>query len=92
MVTAEVEINNTLGMHLRPAALFCEIAQRYPCRVTIQIREKTVNAKSVLSLLAAGIKKGEVISISCDGQEEEEALHALCELVENGLSKTQDGE
>lgn len=88
MVTAEVEIKNYLGIHLRPAALFCEEAQKYTCRITFQVRNVTANAKSVLSVLAAGVKQHETILLSCDGEGEEEALCALIKLIESGLGDT----
>lgn len=85
MVTAEVEIKNFLGIHLRPAALLCEEAQKYSCKITFQVRNVTANAKSVLSVLAAGVKQHEVIILSCDGEDEQEALLALQTLISNGL-------
>lgn len=85
MVTAEVEIKNFLGIHLRPAALFCEEAQKYSCKITFQVRNVTANAKSVLSVLAAGVKQHEVIVLSCDGEDEQEALLALQNLIASGL-------
>lgn len=91
MVTAEVEIKNYLGIHLRPAALFCEEAQKYNCKITFQVRNVTANAKSVLSVLAAGVKQYEIISLSCDGEDEKEALHALMKLIESGLGDNSMG-
>lgn len=85
MVTAEVEIKNFLGIHLRPAALLCEEAQKYSCKITFQVRNVTANAKSVLSVLAAGVKQHEVILLSCDGEDEQEALLALQNLIASGL-------
>lgn len=86
MVTTEIEIKNFLGIHLRPAALFCEEAQKYSCKITFQVRNVTANAKSVLSVLAAGVKQHEIILLSCDGEDEDEALLALKNLIEGGLS------
>lgn len=85
MVTTEVEIRNFLGIHLRPAALLCEEAQKYSCKITFRVRNVTANAKSVLSVLAAGVKQHERITLSCDGEDEEEALSALKNLIEGGL-------
>lgn len=87
MVSAKIEIKNFLGIHLRPAALFCEEAQKYSSKITFQVRNVTANAKSVLSVLAAGVKQYEVIQLSCDGEDEEEALCALRNLIESGLGE-----
>jgi phosphocarrier protein len=53
--------------------------------ITFTFRENTANAKSVLSVLGACVKCGDEIEFTCDGEDEEEALNRLSELVENGF-------
>lgn len=57
MIRQSVIITNPTGLHLRPAGIFCNVASRYQCRVTFEYDETTANAKSVLSVLGACIKK-----------------------------------
>ena len=45
----------------------------------------TVNVKSILSIVAAGIHQGEEIEICCSGEDEEEALQAAVAAVKSGL-------
>ncbi|MDK2809145.1 MAG: HPr component phosphorylation site, partial [Clostridiales bacterium] len=52
-------------------------------RVEIQSDKKTVNGKSVLSVLGAGIKCGDTITIVCDGAGEETALEKLTLLLKS---------
>ena len=47
----------------------------------------TANAKSVLSVLGACVKSGDEIEIKCDGVDEQEALTAMVDAVENGLGE-----
>lgn len=47
----------------------------------------TANAKSVLSVLGACIKSGDEIMIVCEGNDEDEALKELVQLVEAGLGE-----
>ena len=47
----------------------------------------TANAKSVLSVLGACIKSGDEIMIVCEGNDEDEALKELVQLVEDGLGE-----
>ncbi len=85
MIKQKVKITNPTGLHLRPAGIFCNVASRYKCRVTFEYDNMSANAKSVLSVLGACIKKGDEIIIVCDGEGEEEALRAMIDVVENKL-------
>lgn len=87
MVSGSVTVNNPKGLHLRVAEVFCETALKYPCSVFIQSKNAKLNGKSILGVLGACVKQGDEIQIVCDGKEEEEALQALKELVENGLGE-----
>lgn len=88
MIRQRVTITNPTGLHLRPAGTFCNMASRFKCRVTFEYGENTsANAKSVLSVLGACIKKGDSIDLVCDGEDEEEAMKAMVEAVENGLGE-----
>ena len=46
-----------------------------------------VNAKSVLSVLSACIKNGDVITMICDGSDEAEALEDLRPVIQEGLGE-----
>ena len=87
MVRQRVKIMNPTGLHLRPAGLFCKTAMKYESRVTFEIGNITANAKSVLSILGACIKRGDEIELVCEGDDEEDALKAMVEIVENGLGE-----
>ena len=49
--------------------------------------EKRIIAKSVLNVMAAGIKCGTEINLICDGVDEEEALKAMSAAIESGLGE-----
>ncbi len=51
------------------------------------MREKHIVAKSVLNVMAAGIKCGTEITVACDGPDEEEALKTITEAIESGLGE-----
>jgi phosphocarrier protein len=82
VIEKEVIIRNEVGLHARPAAEFVEVARRFDCDITILCNGNVANAKSMLRVLALGIKKGTVIKLVTDGADEDEALAALCELIE----------
>lgn len=87
MVRQKVTISNPTGLHLRPAGIFCNTANRYDCKVLFEYNHTSANAKSVLSVLGACIKSGDEIELICDGTGEEEALAAMVEAVESGLGE-----
>ena len=85
MVMKTAVIHNEAGLHLKPAARFCEEALKYKSTVTFTFGNTTANAKSVLSVLGACVKKGDEIEIVCNGEDEEEALAGLIKAIEEGL-------
>ena len=88
MVTKKLEIINKTGLHARPASDFALTATQYSSKVTI-CREGglPVNAKSVVRLLTEGIGQGTIVEIAAEGEDEEDALKALCAMVESGFGE-----
>lgn len=87
MVSKSVTIKNPTGLHLRPAGILCKEAMRFKSMITFSFRGNTANAKSVLSVLGACVKCGDEITFNCEGDDEEAALNALVDAVENGLGE-----
>ena len=87
MVRQKVVIKNPTGLHLRPAGILCKEAMQYKSLITFTFRESTANANSVLSVLGACVKCGDEIELTCDGQDEREALDALVKAIESGLGE-----
>ena len=87
MVTQKVTIKNTTGLHLRPAGFFCKTAVQFKSKITFQHKDITANAKSLLSVLGACIKRGDEIELVCDGEDEEEALETMLRIIEGGLGE-----
>ena len=91
MVNEKVIIKNPTGLHLRPAGLFCKTAMEFKSKSTVykktRYEDVTANAKSVLSVLGACIKSGDEIQIICEGDDEEQALAAMVQLVKDGLGE-----
>lgn len=85
MVKQKVTVKNETGLHLRPAGLLCRTAMLYKSHITLAYEDTVANAKSVLSVLGAGVKPGYELEITCEGVDEQEALGAIVELFESGL-------
>ena len=78
MLSYKVTVRNPSGLHLRPAGLLCGEAIKYKSSVSFQYDGGTANAKSVLSVLGACVKSGE---------DEQEAIDALANLIKSGLGE-----
>ncbi len=87
MVYRDITVVNPVGLHARPATFFIQKANRYKSAVWVENRDRRVNAKSLLGVLSLGIIAGTDIRITADGEDEEEALNSLCDLIANGCEE-----
>lgn len=86
MLTKNVTIQNTVGLHARPATYFIQKANCFKSSIWIENSERRANAKSLLGVLSLGIAKGDIITVLADGPDEQEAVDALVDLVLNGFT------
>lgn len=77
------KIKNELGLHARAAAQFVKIASRYQAEILVRKDSNEVNGKSIMGILMLAAPKGSEIQIVADGQDGDEALKSLGELIEN---------
>lgn len=87
MISKKLTIVNPSGLHLRPAGVLSQTAMKFKCNVTLVSGEKTIAVKSVLNVMAAGIKNGAEVNLICDGVDEEDAMTVISEAIETGLGE-----
>ena len=87
MVSKNVTVRNKEGLHMRPAGLVTKEMTKFHSTVHFIYGDKKINAKSVMNLIAGGIKCGSEITIACDGDDEQEALNRAADLIENELQE-----
>ncbi len=85
MVSKKIIIKDETGLHLRPAGMLCKLAVKYNSHITFKARNSEANAKSVLSILGACVKKNDEIELFCEGEDEVEALEAITNALSNGF-------
>ena len=90
MISRDIVITNTSGLHARPATFFIQKANSYKSSIWIEKDERKVNAKSLLGVLSLGIAKGMTVTLIADGYDEEEALAGLAELIDSGIGEQSD--
>ena len=72
MASFEFVVTNPDGLHARPAAELVRLASTPGFQVTVgRPNQPPVTANSILSLLALGIRSGERIVVSIDGENTE---------------------
>jgi phosphocarrier protein len=87
MLSKTLTVVNPSGLHLRPAGVLSQTAMKFKSEIIIECGEKRIVAKSVLNVMAAGIKCGTEINLICDGEDEEEAMKTMSEAIESGLGE-----
>ncbi len=89
MPEAKVTLINPLGLHARAAAKLVKLAVNYESSITISRpnKQKSADARSILSVLELGAKQGTELLVSADGIDANEAILAAAELIESGFGE-----
>ena len=66
MISRNVSIQNSVGLHARPATFFVQKANSYKSSVWVEKEDCRVNAKSLLGVLSLGIVKGTTVTLMAD--------------------------
>lgn len=85
-INASVEIVDAAGMHARPATLLAEMASKHASTdIRLSGNGKTVDAKSMAKILTLGVKLGDTIVVSAQGEEAQDAVDAISAAIAAGL-------
>jgi len=74
-------VKHEVGLHARPASMFVQTAAKFSSDIEVAHGETTVNAKSILGVLTLGAHKDAEILVKAEGEDAEEALQALEQLI-----------
>jgi phosphotransferase system HPr (HPr) family protein len=80
-------VQHEVGLHARPASLFVQEASKFKSDITVTHGNRTVNAKSILTVLTLGVSKGAEITIQSEGEDAVESLAAIEELVNDNFGE-----
>ncbi len=89
MSKVTLEIINKLGLHARAAAKFTGLASKFECEIMVTHGEKTINGKSIMGLLMLAASKGTSITIQAEGDDSEEAITELSDLINNRFNESE---
>lgn len=76
-----VTIVNRLGLHARAAAKLVNLAKTFHCSISASTNGEVVDVKSIMSVMLLAASQGTCITLQADGEDEEQALDELCELI-----------
>ena len=76
-------LQNRVGLHARPAALFVRTAKKYQSEIIVEKGGNRVDAKKILGVLGLGAEKGDTITVFLNGEDAQEAKEKLLTLIED---------
>jgi len=80
-----VTLGSKSGLHARPAAVFVQQAKGFQSQITLSKNDKTVNAKSILSVLTLGAEHGDQVVLKVEGDDAQSAIDNLAPFLEGDL-------
>ncbi len=85
MKTFEYTIKDEIGIHARPAGLLVKEVKKYASEVTLQKGGKKAKATALMSVMGLGVKCGDTVIVTAEGEDEEAAAEKLKEFFEANL-------
>ncbi len=87
MITYTYIVNDSNGIHARPAAMFAQGCSNFNSTVTITYGDSTVDGKSVTAILSLGCKKGSEIKIDVEGDDEALAFEKIKHVLDTKFNR-----
>ncbi|MBN3524921.1 HPr family phosphocarrier protein [Paenibacillus apiarius] len=79
-------IKNPQGIHARPAGAIMKKATEYAnAQIMLEFNGRKVSAKSITGVLTLGMKAGDIITVSAEGDQAAEAIDAVGAVLETVL-------
>ena len=93
MVSRRVVIANRLGLHARAAARLVNVARQYVSHVRLERPDtgKVGDGKGILGVLLLTATRGTELVVSAEGSDADDAVNALCRLIERRFEEDSDG-
>ncbi|MFI8415892.1 fused PTS fructose transporter subunit IIA/HPr protein [Serratia sp. NPDC078593] len=89
-LTAEYTIRNEHGLHARPGTALVNVIKRFNCDITVTNLDgsgKPANGRSLMKVVALGVKKGHRLRFSASGEDAQTALNAIGDAINEGLGE-----
>lgn len=83
MTSFKATIKDPVGLHARPASITVAAAAKFESDITISAKGKSGNLKSIMNVMALGIKKDDEIVVEAKGADAAKAIEAIKEAMKN---------
>ncbi|MDX6152056.1 MULTISPECIES: phosphocarrier protein HPr [Marinococcus] len=80
-------ITNETGIHARPATQLVNKAGQFSSDISLEYNGKSVNLKSIMGVMSLGVGKGSEVTVKIEGNDEEDAMEAVDQVIKEGLGE-----
>ncbi|MDF2914671.1 MAG: bifunctional fructose transporter subunit IIA/HPr protein [Pantoea agglomerans] len=90
VLTAEFTIRNEHGLHARPGTALVSVIKQFNSDITVTNLDgsgKPANGRSLMKVVALGVKKGHRLRFTASGEDAQQALNAIEEAITSGLGE-----
>ncbi len=81
-IEKQIVVNKGHGLHVRPATIFVQMANKFNSSVKLERGGEIVDGKSIIAILSLGINKGMDIRLIVEGEDNQEAMEELKNFLE----------
>jgi len=78
-------ITDPEGIHARPAGELVKVAKGFSCKITLSKDGKPGDCKKIFGIMGLGVKNGQEVTITFDGEDEDAAYDKVTEFMKNNL-------
>ncbi|SLM62922.1 MULTISPECIES: fused PTS fructose transporter subunit IIA/HPr protein [Dickeya] len=89
-LVAEFTVRNEHGLHARPGAMLVNVVKQFSSEITVANLDgtgKPANGRSLMKVVALGVKSGHRLRFTAKGDDAEAALAAIGEAIQSGLGE-----
>lgn len=80
-------VKNKSGLHARPSGMLAKTANGFQSNIILESNGKTINAKSIMSIMSSGLKENSEVKLVVNGPDEEKAFNCIVDLFESGFGE-----
>jgi phosphocarrier protein HPr len=73
----DLVVQNKLGVHARPAAMFVKTANKFDCDVFVEKDGERVNGKSIMGLMMLAAGPGSKLRVIAEGRDAAQAINDI---------------
>lgn len=85
MKTFTYTVKDELGIHARPAGMLVKEVKNFQSKVMLEKDGKTVDASRLMAVMSMGVKQGQTVTITVEGEDEDAAYETVKAFFESNL-------